>query len=612
MSSLDGTLARSVGVVRSPVAGDLALLGVAAGAAVLVGATVPEFRALQFTNWTLFGLLALSLTLVWGQAGIFSFGQAAFFGIGGYAYGAASINFITHTGETISAVGVSAVIAAAASALLGYFMFYGNLGDVYVAIVTLATTLVLFTFFSSTASPSYHIGSALLGGYNGMTGVPPLGYRDSLPLTSAQTFVVTAVFAAAVAISLRVLLRSPFGRIVVAMRENEERTELLGYDVRRYKLAVFTLGGTIAGIAGAGYAAWGQFMNPAVFGLDQAALVVIWVLVGGRRSLLGAFVGVFLIQWLTSSVATSGSLTPFVLGGVLIAIVLFLPRGLVPTALDWIGKYLPASRRLRTGIPATEPATLGDLFRSRSRSTGSGPVLEAHRLQKSFGGVAALRDVSLVFPSSGLHCLIGPNGAGKTTFFNLLAGRFRPSSGRILLGGQELTRTRPDRRAREGIGIKLQVGSIYGELSCFENIWLAAYAAEHSAAAASARVRGLLGWLGLERRAKEPAGILSHGEQQWLEIGMVLAAQPRVVLLDEPTAGMSREETARTAELLTTLGEHMSVVVVEHDMEFVRRLDVPVTVFHRGEIFAQGSLSELRRDERILDIYLGRRGRAEG
>jgi branched-chain amino acid transport system permease protein len=610
VSGLSPTLTRSLGAVRRPLAGDLALLAAIVGLAVIVAASAPEFRVLQLTNWTLFGLLALSLTLVWGQAGIFSFGQAAFFGIGGYAYGSASINFITHTGETVTAVAVAAAIAAAAAALLGYFMFYGNLGDVYVAIVTLATTLVLFTFFSSTASPSYHIGSALLGGYNGMVGVPPIGYRNSLPLTTQQFLVVTVAVAAGIAVGLRVLLRRSFGRIAVAMRENEERTQLLGYDIRARKLLVFTLGGAIAGIAGAGYAAWGQFVNPAVFGLEQAALVVIWVLVGGRRSLLGAFAGVFLIQWLTTSVATSGSLTPFILGGVLILIVLFLPRGLVPTVLDWLGGRVPAHWTRATAAAAPGGATFESAVVVNGQEGGES-ALEAHHLRRSFGGVAALRDVSLVFPPKGLHCLIGPNGAGKTTFFNLLVGRFLPSSGRILLGGDEITRRRPDQRARKGIGIKLQIGSIYGELSCFENMWLAAYAGTRDNTAAVERSVTLLEWLGLRARAAEPAGILSHGEQQWLEIGMVLAAQPRVVLLDEPTAGMSREETARTAELLRSLGQYVSVVVVEHDMEFVRRLDVPVTVFHQGEIFAQGSLAELRRDERVLDIYLGRRDRAE-
>lgn len=584
------------------------------GIAVLVGMMVGEFRVLQFAEWTLFGLLALSLSLVWGQAGIFSFGQAAFFGLGGYAYGAASINLIGHTGETLSAVALAVVVAAAAAAILGYFMFYGNLGDVYVAIVTLATTLVLLTFFSSTADPTYHIGQALLGGYNGMVAIPPIGYRDQLPLSSAQLFVATAVVAALVTVGLRALLRRPFGRIVVAVRENELRTQLLGYDIRRVKLLVFVLGGAIAGLAGAGYAAWGQFINPAVFGLQQATLVVIWVLVGGRRSLVGAFVGAFLVEAITSSLATRETTNPIILGGIMIAAVLFLPRGLVPTAAAALERLRPRlwPQPPPRSVPAAEPSSLplaSSLPVGRSRR-GRG-ALEAIGLSKSFGGLRALSHVSLVFPERGVHCLIGPNGAGKTTFFNLLVGRFKPSSGRILFAGEDITHRRPDERARRGIGIKLQIGSIYGELSCFENLWLAAYAATRSSRVASERVVELLRWLGLQERAHEPAGILSHGEQQWLEMGMVLAAEPSIVLLDEPTAGMTREETARTAGLVTALGEHVTVVVVEHDMDFVRRLDVPVTVFHRGGVFAQGSLEELRKDERVLDIYLGRHARVE-
>jgi branched-chain amino acid transport system permease protein len=580
-----------------------------AGVAVLVAATAPEFRALELTVWTVYGLLALSLTLVWGKAGIFSFGQAAFFGLGGYAYGAASINLIVHTGETVSAVAIAALVGAAAAAVLGYFMFYGNVGDVYVAIVTLATTLVLLTFFSSTASPSYHIGQALLGGYNGMVAIPPLGIRDQLPLTTGQTLVATAVTAGAVAVGLRVLMRRPFGRVIAAIRENEERTQLLGYDVRLYKLAVFMLGGAIAGLAGAGYAAWGQFINPAVFGLQQAALVVIWVLVGGRRSLLGAFVGAFLIAWITTTLATRTDTQPIVLGAVLIAIVLFLPRGLVPTAGWLAGRLLP---RLRSA-PAPPPAPArrdGAVPLEGGRRDGEA-VLETVDVAKSFGGLTAVSRVTLLFPEKGVHCLIGPNGAGKSTYFNILAGRYRPSAGRIVLGGKDVTRNRADQRARRGIGIKLQIGSLYRDLSCLENVWLAANAATRSSRVATERAAEVLDWLGLLPRAHEPAGILSHGEQQRLEIGMVLAAEPAVVLLDEPTAGMTRDETAQTADLVTALGEHVSVIVVEHDMEFVRRLDVPVTVFHQGRIFAQGSLDELRRDERVLDIYLGRRAHAE-
>ena len=282
---------------------------------------------------------------------------------------------------------------------------------------------------------------------------------------------------------------------------------------------------------------------------------------------------------------------------------LLLPRGLVPTAFALLRRMLPVRRR------AADPAAAPDV-RALPVDVGArrgAGVLEAIDVAKAFGGVHAVRGLSLVFRGTGVHCLIGPNGAGKSTFFNLLLGRFRPTAGRIVLAGDDITRRRADERARRGLGVKLQVGSIYTELSCAENVWLASYAALHSAAAAAVRQRDVLTWLGLQDRADEPAGILSHGEQQWLEIGMVLAAEPTVILLDEPTAGMSRDETARTAELVRALGEHASVVVVEHDMEFVRQLDVPVTVLHQGSLFAQGSLDELRRDERVLDIYLGRR-----
>jgi branched-chain amino acid transport system permease protein len=163
-------------------------------------------------------------------------------------------------------------------------------------------------------------------------------------------------------------------------------------------------------------------------------------------------------------------------------------------------------------------------------------------------------------------------------------------------------------RVRNGLGIKLQVASIFTELSVLENLWLAAYGRRRDKAAADLRSAEMLDWLALAHRADDIAGSLSHGQKQWLEIGMVIAAEPSVVLLDEPTAGMTREETARMAAMVRLLGQSVSVIVVEHDMEFVRALDVPVTVFHQGNVFASGSLEELRRDERILDIYLGRQG----
>ncbi len=593
----------------TPTRRDVGLGAVLLLAGLVLAGAAPDYRAQEWSLWVIYGLLALSFTFVWGHAGIFSFGQAAFFGVGGYAYGVTGINLSLTTNETLTALLAAALVAALFAAVLGYFIFYGNVGDVYVAIITLAVTLVLLTVMSSTADPKYHIGSAALGGYNGLVGVPPLmlpGADGPVLLGSNALLAACVAVAVVVAVLLSVLRRRPFGRVVAGVRENELRTSLLGYDIRRYKLGAFVLSGGVAGLAGGLYAAWGLFINPAVFGLQQAALVAIWVLVGGRDSILGAFLGVALVQGLSSTLGGSaGSATPIVLGGVLIAVVLAVPAGLVPAVGGLVRRFAPSLAAVGSGAGPTAAARAlpSEVAERQARE----PVaLEAVDLHKSFGGVQALRGASLLLPARTVQCLIGPNGAGKSTCFNLLSGRYEPTSGRIRLGDVDITRLRPDQRARLGVGIKLQVPSYYAPLTAFENVWLAAYARLGSVAAADRRATDVLARFGLAGRAGTAAGELSHGEHQWLEIGMVVAGEPVVVLLDEPTAGMSREETLRTVELVRELGAEATVVVVEHDMEFVRQLDAPVTMFHEGAVFARGSIEELRADDRVLDIYLGR------
>lgn len=597
-----------------------AVAALAAGALIAVaGSLLPDFVELQATSWAIFGMLALSLTLVWGGGGIFSFGQGAFFGVGAYAYGVVAMNLLPHTNESLSALVAAALAGALAAAAIGYFMFYGKVGDVYVGIITLALTLVLYTVVSGTADPRYHIGVAAIGGYNGMSGVPPLtlgwpGSAQSIALSIGQQFVFVVLVAALCLAGVYRLQGRPFGRVLEALRDNELRAQLLGYDVRARKLLAFALGGALAGLAGALYAAWGMFVSPGVFGLQQASIIVIWALIGGRRSALGAFIGALLVSGLSFVLGgDAGNYTPIILGGVLIAVVLFVPQGIVPSLQRLLGRLLG---RLRGRGAQPAPATpLGESVgapRALPRRAGGeaaqphAPELQAIALAKSFGGVHAVRDASLRFASRGVHCLIGPNGAGKSTFFNLLVGRHFPSGGDIRLDAKSIRRAEPHARVRAGLGIKLQEASVFPSLSLRENLWLAAYGRLRDNAAAQARADELLDWLSWRHRRDEVAAVLAHGERQWLEIAMVLAGEPSVVLLDEPTAGMSREESLRVAELIGELGASACVIVVEHDMEFVRALQVPVTVFHRGEVFASGSLDELRRDDRILDIYLGR------
>ncbi|MDQ2943869.1 MAG: ATP-binding cassette domain-containing protein, partial [Candidatus Dormibacteraeota bacterium] len=534
-------------------------------------------------------------------------GQTAFFGVAAYTYGVIGINLSPITGETVTALIGGVVAAAALAAALGYFMFYGKVGDVYVAIITLAATLVLLQVMTSTAGPQYHIGKAQLGGYNGMTNIPSMEFGfpghpgDQMSQPDTYTFVV--VLAGIAFFVVRALLRSGFGRVITAIRENELRTELLGYDVRRAKVIVFAVGGAVAGLAGGAYAGWGNFMNPAPFSLPAAALIVIYVLVGGKGTLVGAFIGAVAVEWLSTALGgILPSSTTLVVGAVLIVVVLLVPGGLTPLIAGLVSRVAPRH------TPVRRHAEIGGSV----GGAGRGRELEARSLVKMFGGLKAVDSISLGFPAGQLHCLIGPNGAGKSTFFNLLVGRYRPTEGKILLEGRPITGLLPHQRAQRGIGIKLQVPSIYRELSVQENVWLAAFAKMSDKRQAEAAVDRVLARIGLVERATNRAGDLSHGEQQWLEIGMVIASSPDVILLDEPTAGMTHEETIRTVELVRGLAETATVVVVEHDMEFVQRLDAPVTVLHEGRILAQGPLSDIRRDQKVLDVYLGRTFRAAG
>ncbi len=574
--------------------------------ALLAGLFVSDFQKVTLALWVIYGLVALSLDFVWGRAGIFSFGQTAFFGVAAYAYGVIGINLSPNTGETVSALIGALLVAAALAAALGYFMFYGKVGDVYVAIITLAVTLVLLQVITSTAGPQYHIGKAQLGGYNGMTNIPSMefGYpgHPGDQMSQPDTYTFAVLLAGLAFLGVRMFLASGFGRVITAIRENELRTELLGYDVRRAKVIVFTMGGAVAGLAGGAYAGWGNFMNPAPFSLPAAALIVIYVLVGGRGTLVGAFIGAIAVEWLSTVLGgILPSSTTLVVGGILIGVVLLVPGGLTPLIGNVLNRVVP--RRRQAPRPAAGAGAVPG---------GRGRELQAQGLVKMFGGLKAVDSISLAFPAGRLHCLIGPNGAGKSTFFNLLVGRYRPTEGTIMLEGRPITKLLPHQRAQKGIGIKLQVPSIYRELSVRENVWLAAFAKMSNTRQAEAAVDRVLSRIGLVERADDPAGDLSHGEQQWLEIGMVVASSPDVILLDEPTAGMTHEETIRTVELVRGLAETATVVVVEHDMEFVQRLDAPVTVLHEGRILAQGQLAEIRLDARVLDVYLGRTFRAAG
>ena len=234
------------------------------------------------------------------------------------------------------------------------------------------------------------------------------------------------------------------------------------------------------------------------------------------------------------------------------------------------------------------------------------PLIDIKGVSRRFGGLAAVSNVDLSVAEGEIHCLIGPNGAGKSTLFKLIVGVYEPSAGTILFDNADITRERPYARVQRGMSIKMQAPSVFKELPVWQNLDIALQQQRSGDELAMERQR-LLDLLDLAEHADKPAGALAHGQQQWLEIGMALALRPRLLLLDEPTAGMSPEETRRTGELIKSLNrDGMTVIVVEHDMAFIRQIAQRVTVLHLGQIFADGTLEQVVNDPRVEEIYLGK------
>ncbi len=289
-------------------------------------------------------LLALSMSFLWGYVGILSFGQTAFFGLGGYVYAVAAMNW----GDTTLPFLLGILVPLAFAALLGVFMVYGKISDIYFSVMTLVITLILNKAMRATSGDQYVIGDVRLNGQNGIPGVPPLQvpWNPTVTLFIDHVYYLSAALIVLVYVGLRLLLTTSFGRVLVGIRENERRIELLGYDARRYKFAAFALSGGVAGLSGTMFAIWGNFVAPEMFGLGQAAEVIIWVIVGGKSTLIGPIVGTGIIQYLTSWLGTQGvGQVTLVLGVVLVVFVLLFKEGLVPTLGSLIARLFGGRRK---------------------------------------------------------------------------------------------------------------------------------------------------------------------------------------------------------------------------------------------------------------------------
>ena len=565
---------------------------------IILPLTLDLFELLQITLYAIFAILALSLAFIWGYGGILCFGHSAFFGLGAYTYAVAVINIGDSTAPFLLAMLLPALLAAA----LGYFMFYARISDIYVGVITLTLTLIFYNCINSTAGPAYHIGDALLGGFNGMPNIPSLNipFLPDATLEPLGMFLLCSGLLLIVYFALHGLLATRFGRVLVAIRENEQRVEFLGYDARLHKLVAFAIGGALAGLAGCLYVAWGNYVSPPVFSVVQSAQIIIWLMVGGVGTLLGPVLGAMAISWLTVKIGTQQVVNAKCHSW----------RGF--TRLRPVGAEGRRTDGERSPGPlAAQPAaaTLGSAQDCAGGQGMSPPLIETRNLSKHFGGVQAVRNIDFSLAEGELRCLIGPNGAGKSTFFKLLTGQIKPTSGAVLFRGVDITKLQAHEIARLGIGIKTQVPSVFNGLTARQNLWIAA--ARHATRKeADAAVDAQIERLGLGRFADKPVGQLAHGQRQWVELALVLCGRPNLILLDEPAAGMTEEERVRTTEIIREINREHPLIVVEHDMSFIRTIARRITVFDRGTILMEGDVDQVFGSQAVRDVYLGKQAAA--
>ncbi|WP_114376984.1 branched-chain amino acid ABC transporter ATP-binding protein/permease [Elioraea thermophila] len=548
-----------------------------------------------------FAIACLGLNVLVGHTGLVSFGHGAWFGLAAYAAGILHREVMPGSFfmPLLAAVAFVGLVALAFGALVL------RRRGVYFSLLTLALSAMLYAVAFR--------WTEVTGGEDGLGGIlrPKL---LGLDLDDATTFyAVVAAIGFAVVYLLARFHASPIGTVLVAIRENEQRARFIGYATYRYKLIAFVVSASLTGLAGVLLLFTHRMTSAEVISVVFSGELLAMVVIGGMRSFLGPALGAFffvIFRDLLSQVTENWLLW---FGLLFVGFVVFSPTGLVGVA----------GRILRLVRPPAPVAAAMSARRGGARSAAflrrdgwsDGPVLVVRGAVKRFGGLYAVDRVDLEVANTSLHALIGPNGAGKTTLFNIVSGLHAPDSGRVLLDGEEVQGLPPEQLARKGIGRSFQITNLFPSLSVAENVRLAvqarsAYAYDpwrpaDAIAEIIAETEQVLETAGLAGIEDAEAGSLSYGGQRLLDLALALATRPRVLLLDEPLAGLAAAERERVSALIRAIAADLPVLLVEHDIDRVFRLADRVTVMNEGRVLAEGSAEEVRASPRVQEVYIG-------
>jgi len=568
-----------------------------------------RFQIFLGTSALVLALWAISYNLMLGYTGMVSFAHAAYYGVGAYTV---AILFKRYNVPVLVGLAAAPFVAAAVGLVTG--LVAQRAVRLYFSLLTLAISQLLF----SLVYQSYDF----TGGDNGAAITVPDQLTDYTTL-----YYFTAAVVAVCLLLMFMIVRSPLGAALLSIRENRQRAAAIGINVKVYELAIYTIASLFAGVAGGLFIFYQQQAYPEMLYWTANAQPVVVSLLGGTTTFLGPAIGAFIYVVLDNTISKQFPYQfDIVLGAIVLAVVLAVPGGVS----DLPSVFVRLRERFRRSDDAEElpVESAGDAIRMfdvrkalasdaiQADEVHSGKtLLSIEHLSKQFGGLRAVEDVSLEVKQGDRHAIIGPNGAGKSTLFNLLTGQMKPSSGKVIFDGRDITGKPPHVIARTGIGRAFQITTIFPKLTVRQNLQYAMLAHGgytirpfgianrmfHAEAQELAEAVGLGEWADL------PAGQLSHGDQRAIEIAISLALGSKLVLLDEPTAGMSAYETDKAMELVRRLAteRHLTLLFCEHDMSVVFSTARTVTVMYQGRVLTEGTPEQVRHNPDVQKVYLG-------